>query len=112
MENEEKSKKGFKPRKFPQFLVNVINFDQLETFSCFFVFSLSYHWDKYKTWLPRSDEFRSLFSTESTICIYLRKMFTYLLYAYQITHPRHLLVENFRNEGTNKAIINAIIQTI
>lgn len=36
-------------------------------------------------------------------------MFTYLLYAYQITHPRHLLVENFRNEGTNKAIINAII---
>lgn len=109
MENEEKSKKGFKPRKFPQFLVNVINFDQLETFSCFFLYRII---GINETWLPRSDEFRSLFSTESTICIYLRKMFTYLLYAYQITHPRHLLVENFRNEGTNKAIINAIIQMI
>lgn len=107
MENEEKSKKGFKPRKIPGKCY------QFRSVGNFFVFlSLSYHWDKYKTWLPRSDEFRSLFSTESTICIYLRKMFTYLLYAYQITHPRHLLVENFRNEGTNKAIINAIIQTI
>lgn len=40
MENEEKSKKGFKPRKFSQFLVNVINFDQLETFSCFFLYRI------------------------------------------------------------------------